>query len=155
MGLTMASLGPYLERREGRKEGSSCARGMSCRRPDDPVDVVAVLICRRPVAGVKHARARRQERRPRRHGCSCTGGSEGVKARGEGPWRRQGQWWWVGVAAVGIAGRGSLSLDLDWIGIGSVGGIGRGGDRGSCAVGGRRGQGGGGGGDETRTREEE
>ena len=37
----------------------------------------------------------------------------GVKARGEGPWRRQGRRWWVGVAAVGIAGGGSLSLDLD------------------------------------------
>ena len=75
-----------------------------------------------------------------------------------GPDRR----WWVLVAAVGIVGGGSLSLDLDWIEIGSVGGIGRGGERGLRATEGGRGQeerrpgkGGGGGGNETRTREEE
>ena len=34
--------------RRGEKEGSSCARGTSHRRPDDPVDVVAVLIARGP-----------------------------------------------------------------------------------------------------------
>ena len=47
-GLTMASSGPDLERRAGGEEGSSCARGTSRRRPDDPVDVVAVLIAGGP-----------------------------------------------------------------------------------------------------------